>query len=74
MIIEKKSIMSSIIMKKEKIVNKYIKLQIKIEDNGVGISEENLQKLFMDYTRLDEHQMINAKGTGLGLSICKNII
>lgn len=74
MIVQKKNIMSSIIMKQEKNVKKYIKLQIRIEDNGVGISEENLGKLFTDYTKLDEHSIINAKGTGLGLSICKNII
>lgn len=45
-----------------------------IEDNGRGISEENLPKLFMDFAKLDEHANINKKGTGLGLSICKNII
>jgi len=53
---------------------KYIKIQIIIEDNGVGISQENLGKLFKDYSRLDEHQSVNQKGTGLGLSICKNLI
>jgi signal transduction histidine kinase len=45
-----------------------------IEDNGVGISENNKGKLFTDYSRLEEHEDMNAKGTGLGLSICKNII
>lgn len=45
-----------------------------IEDNGVGISKENQNKLFQNYSRLDEHQHMNDKGTGLGLSICKNII
>lgn len=53
---------------------KYIKAKITIEDNGAGISKKNQKKLFTDYTRLDEHQSMNAKGTGLGLSICKNII
>lgn len=45
-----------------------------IEDNGVGISQPNINKLFSNYARLEEHQSMNAKGTGLGLSICKNII
>lgn len=45
-----------------------------IEDNGVGISAENLEKLFKDYAKLDEHAEINQKGTGLGLSICKNLV
>lgn len=45
-----------------------------IEDTGVGISPENIKKLFQDYSRLDEHQNINQGGTGLGLSICKNLV
>ena len=53
---------------------KYIKLQIIIEDNGVGISPENLEKLFTDFNKLDEHKKMNFKGTGLGLSICKLIV
>ena len=53
---------------------KYLRLQIIIEDNGAGIKKENLSKLFMDYSKLDEHKKINKKGTGLGLSICKKII
>lgn len=53
---------------------KYIKLKMTIEDNGVGISNANLKKLFTNYTSLDEHKKMNAKGTGLGLSICKNIV
>ena len=53
---------------------KFIKLQIVIEDNGVGIDKNNLDKLFMDYSRLQEHQKMNSKGTGLGLSICKNLV
>jgi len=53
---------------------KYVKFAIIIEDNGVGISKENISKLFKDYSRLDEHQNMNHKGTGLGLSICKNLV
>lgn len=55
-------------------VYKYIKILLIVEDSGAGISRENIKKLFMDFSRLSEHQHMNAKGTGLGLSICKNII
>ena len=55
-------------------ITKYIKFKITIEDNGVGISQQNVSRLFKDYKRLEEHDKLNAKGTGLGLSICKNII
>ena len=53
---------------------KFMRIQIIVEDNGIGIKKENLGKVFMDYSKLDEHKQINQTGTGLGLSICKNII
>ena len=33
-----------------------------------------MDKLFIDFTKLDEHLELNEIGTGLGLSICKKII
>ena len=30
-------------------------MRIEIIDTGVGIKKENLDKLFMDFSRLDEH-------------------
>ena len=53
---------------------KYLQIKIIIEDNGIGIKKENINKLFMDYSKLDEHKKMNTNGTGLGLSICRNII
>jgi len=47
---------------------------IEVCDTGVGIKKENLDKLFMDFARLDEHSKMNAQGTGLGLSICKKMV
>ena len=52
-------------------IEKFIKLKITIEDNGAGIKKENIDKLFTDFTKLNEHIQMNLKGTGLGLSICK---
>ena len=40
----------------------------------MGISEENIPKLFVDFNKLEETEDINPNGTGLGLSICKQII
>ena len=40
----------------------------------MGISKENLDKLFLNFGKLDEHSKKNAQGTGLGLSICKQIV
>ena len=49
-------------------------MQISITDTGVGISPENIGKLFLDFGKLDENSARNKQGTGLGLSICKMII
>lgn len=53
---------------------KYIRFEIRIKDSGVGISPENIGKLFMNFSKLDEHAEGNKRGTGLGLSICKSLI
>ena len=53
---------------------RFVQLQLSIIDTGIGISEAGLEKLFMDFSKLDENSKRNASGTGLGLSICKNII
>ena len=49
----------------------YNQFIIKIKDSGEGISEEGLKHLFIDFSRLKEHDAMNQRGTGLGLSICK---
>jgi signal transduction histidine kinase/ActR/RegA family two-component response regulator len=45
-----------------------------VQDTGIGISEENLPKLFGDYQVVNMLAYRNTKGTGLGLAICKNLI
>jgi signal transduction histidine kinase len=52
-------------------MEKYLNLQISIIDTGIGISEEGLANLFIDFGRLKENERQNQSGTGLGLSICK---
>ena len=52
----------------------YVNLQISIIDTGIGISKENLGKLFHDFGKLNDSANRNVTGTGLGLSICKRII
>lgn len=52
----------------------YLNIQISVIDSGIGISEDGLSKLFIDFSKLQENAGRNEQGTGLGLSICKSII
>lgn len=45
---------------------------VSVSDNGVGIPEEELSKVFDKFYRIQQPKHIS--GTGLGLSICKGII
>lgn len=47
---------------------------IKIEDTGIGISEEDKDKLFDKFQKAGNYQLAYKKGLGLGLYVAKNII
>jgi len=55
-------------------IDKNGKSLICIEDTGVGISEENMGKLFNAANNFTTRGTDNEKGTGLGLSIAKEMI
>lgn len=50
------------------------KIEITIEDNGVGISEEDLPKLFRIDVNHSTSGTNNEQGTGLGLILCKEFV
>lgn len=49
-------------------------IQIKIQDNGLGMTPEDQEKLFSKFFRSADDKIREAPGTGLGLSITKNLI
>ncbi|MBR3306275.1 MAG: response regulator [Lachnospiraceae bacterium] len=61
-------------MRSERIENGVITLRIDVKDSGIGIREEDLGKLFENFTRLDEKKNRNIEGTGLGLSLTKKLV
>ena len=50
------------------------KLEISIQDNGVGIDNEDLERLFKIDSTYSTRGTEQEKGTGLGLILCKEIV
>lgn len=48
-------------------------VQIKVKDSGIGIKEEDKDKLFKLFGFLDASKDLNARGVGLGLHISQRI-
>ena len=51
-----------------------IELTISIKDSGIGIRNEDMEKIFSAFGQLDAKRSRSVEGTGLGLAISKEII
>ncbi|MGL5312796.1 MAG: sensor histidine kinase [Peptostreptococcaceae bacterium] len=49
-------------------------INIKVKDNGIGISEENIDKIFEKYVRLNDERSIVKEGSGIGLSLVEALV
>ena len=48
--------------------------EIRVKDNGIGMSEDFVQKLFSPFERERSSTVSRTQGTGLGMAITKNIV
>ena len=45
-----------------------------VHDHGPGITEDEIQKLFQDYYRIQNHKQRQKEGLGLGLALSKKLV
>ncbi|OIP01609.1 MAG: hypothetical protein AUJ97_06875 [Bacteroidetes bacterium CG2_30_32_10] len=50
------------------------KIKISVSDTGIGMSEEDIPKLFQEFMRIKNEKTKAISGSGLGLSILKKIV
>lgn len=51
-----------------------VELVISVSDTGIGISKEDLERIFLPFSQLDPSSTKRYDGAGLGLAICKRLV
>ena len=50
-----------------------IEVEVRVIDTGIGIAEEDLDRVFLDFVMVDSSYQRSSEGTGLGLSISRRL-
>jgi signal transduction histidine kinase len=76
-------VLDNLISNAEKFTKSYIHIYTRVlpgvfewfvEDDGIGIPQEDLSRIFDHFFKVDKSRTYSNRGTGLGLAICKQII
>lgn len=51
-----------------------VSLEVQVQDTGVGIAEEERDRIFEDFIRIEDNSRARKEGTGLGLGIARRIV
>ena len=55
-------------------INNFVRLKVIVEDSGIGIHKNQLDKIFDEFNQLDYYLTKKIRGTGLGLTITKKLL
>ena len=71
---EKGSITFRLNYQKDEEDDESVLLSVAVEDTGIGIKEEDMDKLFFEFERIEEKRNRSIEGTGLGMNITENLL